>query len=106
VLSPTRELAMQIRDAAITLTQSTTLGVQCVVGGTNVTSEANKLKRERCDILIATPGRLIDHLGNASLNLPSRLYQIRTFVLDEADRMLDQGMLALSCSKGKDRHRT
>lgn len=63
VISPTRELAQQIAaEATSLLTHHHPYRVQCVFGGTNIKSEKNRLARERLDFLIATPGRLIDHL--------------------------------------------
>ncbi|KAH6904339.1 P-loop containing nucleoside triphosphate hydrolase protein [Coprinopsis sp. MPI-PUGE-AT-0042] len=93
VLSPTRELAIQIADAATgicnALPAAADVGVQVVVGGTNISSDVSRMKRSRTDILIATPGRLVDLLENYSLG--ARLSQLRCLVLDEADRLLDQG---------------
>jgi len=54
-------------------------------------SEINRLKNERCDILIATPGRLLDHLDNGGLQ--SKFANLQSLILDEADRLLDQGFL-------------
>jgi ATP-dependent RNA helicase MSS116, mitochondrial len=56
-----------------------------------MTSEMNRFKNERCDILIATPGRLLDHLLNGDLR--PRFANIKSLILDEADRLLDQGFL-------------
>ncbi|CAO1625489.1 unnamed protein product [Jaminaea pallidilutea] len=90
ILSPTRELAIQIqREAQMVLANVPDVGVQHVVGGTNMTSEQRRLRNERCDILVATPGRLVDHLDNSGL--ANQLSEVQTFVLDEADRMLDMG---------------
>jgi ATP-dependent RNA helicase MSS116, mitochondrial len=55
-------------------------------------TEKNRLLRDRCDVLIATPGRLIDHMESSGL--APRFSNIRTLVLDEADRLLDQGFSA------------
>lgn len=52
-------------------------------------AEAKSLTSKRCDILIATPGRLIDHLETG--NLKPKLQQVQTLILDEADRLLEQG---------------
>jgi ATP-dependent RNA helicase MSS116 len=91
VLSPTRELAMQIADAARGLLKGRggDWGVQCVVGGTNMSTDQKNLANKRADVLIATPGRLIDLLQNG--NLGPKLAQLRCLVLDEADRLLDAG---------------
>ncbi|KAG0705280.1 P-loop containing nucleoside triphosphate hydrolase protein [Suillus ampliporus] len=86
VLAPTRELALQIEEEAKSLLAHHPYGVQSVIGGTNINSEKNRLQSSaRADILIATPGRLLDHLTSGLTLRPSVL------VLDEADRLLDQG---------------
>jgi|SRR5882762_1062788 ATP-dependent RNA helicase MSS116 len=54
-------------------------------------SEINRFKNDRCDILVATPGRLLDHLENSSLQ--PRFANLQSLILDEADRLLDQGFL-------------
>lgn len=91
VLSPTRELALQIaKEAAALLTHHSGLGVQCVYGGTNMRSEQTRLGSSRCDVLVATPGRLVDHIQNTP-GLVQRLSHVRVFVMDEADQLLDMG---------------
>ncbi|TXT03852.1 hypothetical protein VHUM_04329 [Vanrija humicola] len=92
VLSPTRELAQQIAVAAEGLLGGPFaghFGVQCVVGGTNVNTDIKNLKTRRADVLVATPGRMIDLLENSDLK--ARLGGLATLVLDEADRLLDAG---------------
>ncbi|KDR67958.1 hypothetical protein GALMADRAFT_257470 [Galerina marginata CBS 339.88] len=89
VLAPTRELALQIEKEAETLLTHHRFKVQHAIGGTNQTSESRRLLQSPCDILIATPGRLLDHLR--SPGFPSRLSGLKTIVYDEADRLLDQG---------------
>ncbi|GAA6020962.1 hypothetical protein JCM10207_003205 [Rhodosporidiobolus poonsookiae] len=89
VLSPTRELAIQIEDSARVLLAGTPYKVQHVVGGTNMNAETKRLNNERCDFLIATPGRLLDHLENSTLR--PKLSQLSSFILDEADRLLEAG---------------
>lgn len=89
VLSPTRELALQIQKEAETLLAHHTFSVQHAIGGTNQTAELKRLINSPCDILVATPGRLLDHLRSSSL--PDRLSELKTIVYDEADRLLDQG---------------
>lgn len=91
IMSPTRELAIQIADEAKSMVSHMQgeLGVQHSVGGTNVARELQGLLNRRCDILIATPGRLNDHLENPQFR--GRLQSVQTWVLDEADRMLDMG---------------
>jgi ATP-dependent RNA helicase MSS116 len=63
ILSPTRELASQIAEEAKQLTQYEGMNIVCVIGGTNVNTDIRRLSK-RVDILIATPGRLVDHLEN------------------------------------------
>lgn len=90
ILSPTRELAMQIEKEAKTLLRNVPdIGVQHVVGGTNMNAETKRLNNQRCDILVATPGRLLDHINNGGLR--EKLSDLKILVLDEADRMLDMG---------------
>jgi ATP-dependent RNA helicase RhlE len=88
VLSPTRELAMQIHEAFVLLSRGSGIRSAVVVGGM---SERTQLKalRERAQIIIATPGRLCDFLDRKLVGLAA----IRIVVLDEADRMLDMGFL-------------
>lgn len=90
ILSPTRELALQIeKEAQMLMTGLPGFGVQHVVGGTNMTSEQKRLARDPCNILVATPGRLLDHFNSSGL--AQKMTNLTTFVLDEADRMLDMG---------------
>ncbi|KAL8980231.1 MAG: hypothetical protein Q9205_004629 [Flavoplaca limonia] len=93
VLSPTRELALQIAAEANLLVSKINprLEVHTAFGGTAKASILAKFKRGDPKILIATPGRLNDYLGEE--DVISRFQSIRTVVLDEADRMLDQGFL-------------
>lgn len=87
VLAPTRELAMQIYNAALPFTQKLGLYSSVVYGGTNMGQQIKSVRN--VDLLIATPGRLIDLLSRQVL----RLDQVTYFVLDEADRMLDMGFM-------------
>lgn len=87
VISPTRELAMQIEKEAKILCQNTRAKTGIVMGGTNMNREKQMLK-SGCDLLIATPGRLIDHLESTDAAL---LNAVGAFVLDECDRLLDMG---------------
>ncbi len=89
IMSPTRELAIQIEEAARTIMSATPYKVQHVVGGTNMSAETRRLNNERCDILVATPGRLQDHMENG--NLKAKFAGLRALILDEADRLLEQG---------------
>jgi ATP-dependent RNA helicase RhlE len=88
VLAPTRELAVQIADSAKDYGALAGLKVQCIVGGTSVGKDRNKLHRGT-DILVATPGRLLDLIDQKALNLNG----IEVLVLDEADQMLDLGFI-------------
>jgi superfamily II DNA/RNA helicase len=85
VLAPTRELAAQIEEQAAPLAKAIGLRTAVVVGGTPIERQIAKAKK--AEVLIATPGRLIDLLGRKSVDLRS----VEVFVLDEADRMLDMG---------------
>lgn len=83
VLAPTRELAIQIYNASKMMTLMAGLRISVVYGGADRYSQIANLNRG-CDILIATPGRLIDFLQGGNVNLG----MVNYFVLDEADRML------------------
>ncbi len=86
VLTPTRELAAQVADAMARYAEGTGLRVLAIVGGADLTAQARALHRG-VDIVVATPGRAIDHLVRGNLKLDA----IRTAVVDEADVMLDMG---------------
>jgi len=88
VLVPTRELANQIAVHLGTLTQDTPISTSVVVGGQNINAQMNKLKAGT-DLLVATPGRLIDLMDRGALSLKDTKF----LVLDEADLMLDMGFL-------------
>ncbi|KAL9027711.1 MAG: hypothetical protein Q9196_003806 [Gyalolechia fulgens] len=92
VLSPTRELALQIAAEAKLLVSKLrpALEVHTAFGGTAKASILSQFKKRDPKILIATPGRLKDYLGEEDV-IP-RFKGLRTVVLDEADRMLDQGI--------------
>ena len=83
ILAPTRELALQITDAAKMLAKDTDISVLSVYGGTNIGSQLKKLKK-RIHLIIATPGRLIDHIERETVDLSN----VNTVVIDEADQML------------------
>ncbi|KAI5859857.1 DEAD-domain-containing protein [Durotheca rogersii] len=94
IVSPTRELAMQIGEEAKSLLRNLPeYTVRTVLGGANKAAEEKRLER-RCDILVGTPGRLFDHLEAESGILHQRVQQLDTLVLDEADRLLDMGFLS------------
>ncbi len=88
VITPTRELAAQIGDMAKRYGKHLNLRSAVVFGGVGMDPQKRKLAG-RLDLLIATPGRLLDHVGRKQ----APLNHIRTIVLDEADRMLDMGFL-------------
>jgi ATP-dependent RNA helicase MSS116 len=89
VLSPTRELAMQIYEEGRLLTHFHKLRSEVVFGGTNIRTDQRNLSGP-VDILVATPGRLTDHLENTN-GFAARLEQLAILVLDEADQMLEMG---------------
>ena len=88
VLEPTRELASQVETAIRDYARFTDLKVTVVYGGVGYGRQNDELKAGT-DIVVATPGRLLDHLEHATL----RLDKVQFLVLDEADRMLDMGFL-------------
>ena len=89
VLTPTRELALQVAEATRSYGAGISgLRIATVVGGMPYGAQIKALSR-RVDVLVATPGRLIDHLQAKRVNLST----VRTLVLDEADRMLDMGFI-------------
>ena len=89
IISPTRELAEQIALEAGKLVSKTNIIVQTAVGGSQKSFHLNKMKREGCHILVGTPGRLNDLLSDPYSRV--RAPNLSAFVLDEADRLLDQG---------------
>ncbi|KAF0694407.1 Aste57867_14704 [Aphanomyces stellatus] len=90
VLSPTRELASQIDVEAKKLSTYHPFRVACFVGGTSMSKDLRRLK-DPIDLLVATPGRLQDHLSSNNEDLVARIGGIQVLVLDEADRLLDMG---------------
>lgn len=88
ILTPTRELAAQIADNVRTYGAGIKLHSQMVCGGVNIRPQIRNLARGT-DILVATPGRLLDLLGQGAV----RLDHVKMWVLDEADRMLDMGFI-------------
>lgn len=91
VISPTRELAMQIaKEATALLKHLPQYKVSYAIGGTNKVTEEKSILGG-CDILIATPGRLYDHLSDEDIKWAFR--NLDTLVLDEADRLLDMGFM-------------
>ncbi len=88
VLCPTRELAVQVADNAQTYAKHTPIRTAVVFGGVDIKTQTPAV-RAGVELLIATPGRLLDHLEQRNVNLN----QVQYLVLDEADRMLDMGFL-------------
>lgn len=86
ILAPTRELAIQIQEAISKLGHNRRVYATTVVGGADMNAQIRGL-RQRPDIIVATPGRLLDHMWNGTINL----MKMQILVLDEADRMLDMG---------------
>ncbi len=86
VLAPTRELVVQIEDQVQGLTYHTTVSSIAVYGGVPMTAQEQALKAG-VDIVVATPGRLMDHMRHDSIDFSG----LEVLVLDEADRMLDMG---------------
>ncbi len=86
VLAPTRELAIQIEEAVRVLAQAFGMKTACLIGGAPMQPQLNAL-RKRPRIIIATPGRFIDHMENRHILMAS----VNILILDEADRMLDMG---------------
>jgi ATP-dependent RNA helicase RhlE len=88
ILTPTRELAAQVGESVEAYGKYLPLRSTVIFGGVNINPQIAKL-RSGVDILVATPGRLLDHLGQGTLNLS----RVEILVLDEADRMLDMGFI-------------
>jgi ATP-dependent RNA helicase RhlE len=88
IVTPTRELAAQVEESVRTYGKHVQLKSMVIFGGVGMQPQIDKLRRG-VDILVATPGRLLDHHGQRTLDLS----HVQIFVLDEADRMLDMGFL-------------
>jgi ATP-dependent RNA helicase RhlE len=88
VLTPTRELAAQVHDSFRAYGRHLPLSSTAIFGGVGMGAQIDKLRRG-VDVVVATPGRLIDHLDRRGIDLSS----LEVLVLDEADRMLDMGFL-------------
>jgi ATP-dependent RNA helicase RhlE len=87
IIAPTRELAEQIHQAIETLGRETHIRSVSVYGGVGIIPQIKKLKR--ADVVVACPGRLLDHIGRHSIDLS----QLEVLVIDEADQMLDMGFI-------------
>ncbi|KAL4316485.1 hypothetical protein AHAS_Ahas15G0289800 [Arachis hypogaea] len=91
VICPTRELASQAATEAVELLKyHPTIGVQIVIAGTRLALEQKRMQANPCQILVATPGRLRDHVENTA-GFATRLMGVKVLVLDEADHLLDMG---------------
>ncbi len=88
ILTPTRELAAQVEDNIREYSKHIDVKTMVMFGGVNINPQIQRLNR-RVDILVATPGRLLDHIGQKTIDLSG----VDTLVLDEADRMLDMGFI-------------
>jgi ATP-dependent RNA helicase RhlE len=88
ILTPTRELAAQVENDFKAYGRFLSLRTAVIFGGVNINPQIQQFQKG-VDILVATPGRLLDHLGRKTLNLS----QVSFLVLDEADRMLDMGFI-------------
>jgi len=89
VIAPTRELVMQIAADAEELARHTGLKVATLIGGMDYQKQLNRLTNHVVDLVVATPGRLLDFMGRRDLYLD----HVEVLVLDEADRMLDMGFI-------------
>ncbi|HQY28563.1 MAG TPA: DEAD/DEAH box helicase [Burkholderiaceae bacterium] len=88
ILTPTRELAAQVEESVVAYGKHVRLTSTVVFGGVNINPQIDRLRRG-VDILVATPGRLLDHAGQRTVDLSN----VEVLVLDEADRMLDMGFI-------------
>lgn len=89
IIAPTRELVVQIAEDARHLTKYTGLSTVALIGGADYQKQLQQLSRALVDIVVATPGRLLDFQSRGDLYLD----QVEVLVLDEADRMLDMGFI-------------
>ena len=88
ILTPTRELAAQVEESVCTYAKHAKITSLAVYGGVSINPQIDRLRRG-VDILVATPGRLLDHCGQRTVDLSG----VEVLVLDEADRMLDMGFI-------------
>ena len=89
ILAPTRELTMQIKQDMNALSKHTKIRSLAVVGGKKIKEQHDKLTKHPIEVIIATPGRLLDFMGQGLLDLS----RVEILVIDEADRMLDMGFI-------------
>src|SRR5471032_135515 len=88
ILAPTRELAAQVEESVRAYSKYTKLNSAVIFGGVGINPQIKQLKHG-VDILVATPGRLLDHMGQNTVDLS----KVEILILDEADRMLDMGFI-------------
>ncbi|MEY2633330.1 MAG: hypothetical protein RIR00_1984, partial [Pseudomonadota bacterium] len=88
ILAPTRELAVQVFESVKTYSKYVPLRAMCAYGGVDIKPQIEEL-RKGVEVLVATPGRLLDHVEQRSVSFAS----VQALVLDEADRMLDMGFI-------------
>jgi len=88
ILTPTRELAAQVEESVRTYGKHSNMSSCAIFGGVSINPQIDRLRRG-LDILVATPGRLLDHCGQRTIDLSG----VEILVLDEADRMLDMGFI-------------
>jgi len=88
ILVPTRELAAQVEESVETYGRYLPFQSMVIFGGVSINPQINRLRRG-VDIVVATPGRLLDHMGQGTIDLS----HVDTLILDEADRMLDMGFI-------------
>ncbi len=89
ILAPTRELTLQIKQDMNALSKYTRIRSLAVVGGKRIKDQSDKLTHQRIDVVMATPGRLLDFMRQGLVDLS----RIEILVIDEADRMLDMGFI-------------
>ncbi len=87
VLTPTRELALQVKDSLEALSQHKRLNILAVYGGVSINEQISALPKT--NVVVATPGRFLDHLSRRTINTKN----VKILVLDEADRMFDMGFI-------------
>lgn len=87
VLAPTRELAEQVKSALIQISHNKNLDIISIYGGVSINPQIHNLKE--ANVVVATPGRLLDHIQRGTINTS----KIRFLILDEADRMFDMGFM-------------
>ncbi|MCK5024731.1 MAG: DEAD/DEAH box helicase, partial [Thermoplasmata archaeon] len=87
VLTPTRELAEQVKDSIKELVHKPRLNIAAIYGGTSINTQIKNLTR--ANVVVATPGRLLDHIDRGTIDLRN----VKYLVMDEADRMFDMGFI-------------